>query len=99
MRYTSEILVQLKCYFMKQTTTLKNDLTMIINVLSDMVDNNDLSEKQLEKILEGLFENYAASPAINEKPGKNVVRNIMNYSKALDVIPQPGKGPLTMIIN
>ncbi len=83
---------------MKQSFTLENDLTMMIDLLSEMVDNENISQKQLENAA-GKLLNTMSQKKSNELPSRNVVRNIMNYSRALHVLKPEKSKPFQVIIN
>jgi hypothetical protein len=83
---------------MKQFSTLENDLTMILELLADMVDTRHLTQKQMMHIME----NYFNQPQEDQKallPRKHVVKNIMNYSHSLEVMKAPGKQTMSVIAN
>lgn len=83
---------------MKQFSTLENDLTMILELLTEMVDTRHLTQKQMMHIME----NYFNRPQEDQKafmPGKQVVKNIMNYSHSLEVMKKPGKQAISVIAN
>lgn len=83
---------------MKQSFTLENDLAMILDLLSEMVESKNLTEKQLEQIMEKIFHRYTPSrPTL--QPGKNIVSNLMNYSRALDVMKLQNRNPVHLIRN
>lgn len=98
MRYPFEIYGSIKEKLMKQPFTLENDLAMIIDLLTDMVENKNLSQKQMEQILEKIFKQCNESIP-QETPRKSVVKNIMNYSKALNVLKSNENQSYAMIIN
>lgn len=83
---------------MKQSFTLENDLAMMIDLLSEMVENKNLSQKQLEKVAGKLLNNMKQENG-NKVPSKNIVNNIMNYSRALNVLKPEKSKPFPVIIN
>ncbi len=83
---------------MKQPFTLENDLAMIIDLLSEMIENKNLSQQQMEQIMEKIF-NQCQENIPEEKPTESVVQNIMNYSRALNVLTTNKKQSYTLIIN
>ena len=83
---------------MKQTSTLESELAMIIDLLSDMVESGNIKIEEVDHIIEAFFDKQ--NQKSNEMlPGKNVIKNIMNYSKSLDVMKHPGTEPMITIIN
>lgn len=83
---------------MKHFSTLENDLTMILELLTDMVDTRHLSQEQMMH----LMENYFNQPQEDQKvfmPGNHIVKNIMNYSYSLEVLKKTGKQSISMITN
>ncbi|MBW6477846.1 MAG: hypothetical protein K0B37_00330 [Bacteroidales bacterium] len=83
---------------MKQFSTLENDLTMILELLAEMVDTRHLTQKQMMHIME----NYFNRPQEDHKallPDNQVVKNIMNYSHSLEVMKTPGKQAISVIAN
>jgi hypothetical protein len=83
---------------MKHFSTLDNDLTMILELLSDMVDSRHLSETQMMQIMENYF-NLQAKEEQVVKPSENVVKNIMNYSHSLEVMRLKENQPVGFIVN
>jgi len=83
---------------MKQSFTLENDMAMMIDLLSEMVENKNLSEKQLEKIA-GKLLNSMTNKQSKNVPSKNIVNNIMNYSRALNVLKPEKSKPFPVIVN
>ncbi|MFN3557108.1 MAG: hypothetical protein ACK4VN_14205 [Bacteroidales bacterium] len=83
---------------MKQRSTLENDLTMIIELLSEMVENKHLSRRQLEKIMKSYF-TQDVEPVAGSAPRKHIVNNIMNYSRSLEVYKKDPQAPFSAIIN
>jgi len=97
-RYNVEIDGPIKQKLMKHSSTLENDLTMILEILTEMVDTRQLTENQLMHIMESyLSRSLEVQPEIT--PGNHVVKNIMNYSYSLNVLKTPGKQPIAMIVN
>jgi hypothetical protein len=88
----------IKVLLMKQSFTLENDLAMIIDLLTEMVENKNLSQLQMEQIMENIF-NRCSSDIPQEKPSESVVNTIMNYSKALKVLKSNPNQSFSMIIN
>jgi len=88
----------IKVMLMKQSFTLENDLAMIIDLLTEMVEKKDLSQLQMEQIMEKIF-NHFSSDIEKEEPSESVVKTIMNYSKALTVLKSDPDQSFTMIIN
>jgi len=83
---------------MKQFSTLENDLAMILELLTEMVDKRHLTEKQVMHIMG----NYFNQPQEDQKaymPGNHLVKNIMNYSHSLEVMKRPGKQTISVISN
>ncbi len=83
---------------MKQSFTLENDLTMIIDLLAEMVESKNLSQEQLEQIMETIF-NKCKDEIPPSLPSVSVVKSIMNYSKALHVLKPKENQTFSMIIN
>ena len=83
---------------MKQSFTLENDLAMIIDLLTEMVENKNLSQQQMEQMMEKIF-NQCQENIPPQKPTESVVNNIMNYSRALNVLTTEKKQSYAMIIN
>jgi hypothetical protein len=83
---------------MKQSSTLENDLAMIINLLAEMVECNYISQKKMEQIMDNLF-NHSKNETPMNLPGENVVKSIMNYSKACHVLKTNDKKTYTLIVN
>lgn len=83
---------------MKHFSTLNNDLTMIIELLSDMVDTRHLTHEQMMHLMENYFNRPQEDQEVF-KPGNHVVKNIMNYSLSLEVLKKTGKQPISMIAN
>ncbi|MFW5687735.1 MAG: hypothetical protein ACOCXV_02300 [Bacteroidota bacterium] len=83
---------------MKQPFTLENDLAMLMDLLAEMVDNKNLTQTQMEQILEKVFAKCNVEIP-QSLPSDNVVNNIMNYSKALKVLNPGSNAPYSMIIN
>jgi transcriptional regulator NrdR family protein len=83
---------------MKQSFTLENDMAMMIDLLSEMVESKNLSQKQLEKIAGKLLNNMKQENS-KKTPSKNIVNNIMNYSRALDVLKSEKSKSFPVIIN
>lgn len=98
MRYNREIYGSIKRMSMKQPFTLENDLAMIIDLLTEMVENKNLSQQQMEQIMEKIF-NQCQENIPHEKPTESVVKNIMSYSRALNVLTTEKKQSYAMIIN
>lgn len=82
---------------MKHNSTLENELTMIIELLTEMAELKHLSSRQLENILKSYF-GQDNEQKENTIPGKHVVNNIMNYSRSLEVYKGQAKNH-TVIIN
>ena len=83
---------------MKHYSTLDNDLTMILELLSDMVETRHLSKTQMMQIMENYF-NLQAKEEMAVKPSENVVKNIMNYSHSLQVMRLKENQPVNFIVN
>ncbi|TVQ92927.1 MAG: hypothetical protein EA393_02915 [Bacteroidetes bacterium] len=97
-RYNGEIDGSIKLKLMKHSSTLENDLTMFIEILTEMVETRKLTENQMMQIMESyLNRSKEVQPEVT--PGNHVVNNIMNYSYSLNVLKTPGKQPIAMIVN
>ncbi len=83
---------------MKHSSTLDNDLTMFLELLSDMVETRHLSKTQMMQIMENYF-NLQAEEAQAVKPSEDVVKNIMNYSHSLEVMRLKENQPVKFIVN
>jgi polyhydroxyalkanoate synthesis regulator phasin len=83
---------------MKQTFTIENELAMIIDLLTGMVENGSIKLEEADKIIEEFLEmqNNKSSEML---PGKNVINNIMNYSKSIDVFKHLRIEPTALIVN
>lgn len=86
---------------MKQPFTIENDLAMLIDLLADMVESENLSQNQMELILEKIFQKCEVNKEIPEnQPDENVVSSILSYSRALNVLHVPQKNDsISLIIN
>lgn len=88
----------IKQKLMKQFSTLESELTMILELLTDMVETRHLTQKQMMRIME----NYINQSEEAQKallPGKEIVNNIMNYSYSLEVLKKAGKQSISVITN
>lgn len=83
---------------MKQSFTLENDLTMLIDLLSEMVENKNLTQKQMEQIMEKIFTRFKESIP-DDLPSESTVNTILNYSRALTVLKPDNKASHALIIN
>jgi hypothetical protein len=84
---------------MKQTSTLENDLAIMIDVLAGMVEDKDLSQTQMEKIMEKFFNKKMGEKDTSNLPSQSVVNKILNYSQALRVLKPKNDQVISMIIN
>ncbi len=83
---------------MKQFSTLENELTMILELLADMVETRHLTQKQMMHIMENYI-NQSEEAQKTLLPGKEIVKNIMNYSYSLEVMKKAGKQSISVITN
>jgi polyhydroxyalkanoate synthesis regulator phasin len=83
---------------MKQTFTIENELAMIIDLLTGMVENGSIKLEEADQIIEEFLE-MQNNKSREMLPGTNVINNIMNYSKSLDVFKHPRIKPTTLIVN
>lgn len=83
---------------MKHSSTLENDLTMILEILTEMVETRQLTEIQFMHIMDSYL-NRSLEVQPEFTPGNHVVKNIMNYSYSLNVLKTPGKQSISMIAN
>jgi hypothetical protein len=84
---------------MKQTSTLENDLAIMIDVLAGMVEDKDLSQTQMEKIMEKFFKKKMGEKNTSNLPSPSVVNTILNYSQALRVLKPKKDQVISLIIN
>jgi antitoxin component HigA of HigAB toxin-antitoxin module len=98
MRYTHENYGSIKEMLMEQSFTLENDMAMIISLLTEMVENKNLTDKQMETVMETIFFKMDKEITHNQ-PSESVVNTIMSYSKALRVLKPKKNQTFTMIIN
>jgi hypothetical protein len=83
---------------MKQSSTIENEIAMMINLLVEMVEIKCITQSQMEEIMDQLFQQYKNN-APRKLPGENVVKSIMNYSKALNVLKANDKKTFALIAN
>ncbi len=83
---------------MKQSLTLENELAMIIDLLSEMVENKNLTQQQMEQIMERLFNRFDEKHP-EESPSEQIVKNIMDYSRALTVLNLGKNHPIAVVGN
>jgi hypothetical protein len=83
---------------MKQSYTIENEIAMILDLLTDLVENGSLKINEADQIIKKYIE-MQIRKADDSIPGKGVLNNIMSYSKALDVFKHPVIKPMTMIVN
>jgi hypothetical protein len=83
---------------MKHSFTLENDLTMIINLLAEMVEYKCISQSEMENIMQNIF-NPKKEDMPRKLPSESVVKSIMNYSRALNVLKTNGHRTFTLIVN
>jgi len=88
----------IKLLLMKHSLTLENELAMIIEILSEMVENKNLTNRQMEQIMERFFHRFDEEEA-TESPSDYIVNNIMNYSRALSVLKTNRYQPISVIGN
>jgi hypothetical protein len=83
---------------MEKSFTLENDSAMIISLLTEMVENKNLTEKQMDVVMEKIFLNMDKEIPKN-LPSERVVNTILSYSKALRVLKPKKNQTFSMIIN
>jgi hypothetical protein len=83
---------------MEKSFTLENDSAMIISLLTEMVENKNLTEKQMDVVMEKIFLNMDKEIPKN-LPSERVVNTILSYSKALRVLKPKKNQIFSMIIN
>lgn len=83
---------------MEKSFTIENDSAMIISLLTEMVENKNLSEKQMDVVMEKIFLNMDKEIPKN-LPSESVINTILSYSKALKVLKPKKNQTFTMIIN
>jgi polyhydroxyalkanoate synthesis regulator phasin len=83
---------------MKQTSTIENELAMMIDLLAGMVENGNIKPDEADQIIEE-FLDMQTQKSEEMFPGKHVIKNILNYSKSLDVFKHPGIKPMALIVN
>lgn len=98
MRYNHENYGSINEMRMEQSFTLENDLAMIIGLLTEMVENKNLTEKQMEVVMERIFLNMEKENPQN-LPSEGVVNTILSYSKALKVLKPRKNQTFAMIVN
>ena len=86
---------------MKQPFTIENDLAMLVDLLAEMVESKNLSQHQMELVLEKIFQKCEENKEIPQiQPDENVVNTIMNYSRALNVLHVPqDNARISLIVN
>lgn len=98
-RYTDAMNGSIKYLLMKEFSTLENDLTMILEFLTEMVEKKELTEDEFELIMAGILENHPACNDFRMIPDSHVVRNIMSYSQSVEVMQLPFTGSSCVIVN
>lgn len=83
---------------MKQTFTIEDELAMIIDLLTGMVERGDIKQEDADLMIEQYIE-IQNCKSLKMSPGKSVVNNIMNYSRSLNVWKQHGAKPRALIVN
>jgi hypothetical protein len=83
---------------MKQTFTLENELTMYVELLSEMVRKRIIKKQEMERYLE-LFLKNPNDQAFNQEPGTRTINNLLNYSKSLEVLKPVGEKPHLLVLN
>lgn len=83
---------------MKQTSTIENELAMMIDLLAGMIENGNIKPDEADQIIEEYFD-MQTKKSEELLPGKHVIKNILNYSKSLNVLKHPGFKPMTLIVN
>jgi len=83
---------------MKQTFTIEDDLAMIIDLLTGMVESGEIKQDDADLIIEQYIE-LQTCKSLKMSPGKHVLAGIMNYSRSLCVWQQRGTKPRAIIIN
>ena len=68
---------------MKQFFTLDNELTIINELMNEMVEKKYLTQSQAVKSFQKII-NRSDNQSKDLLPSENVVNRIMNYSKSLD---------------
>ncbi len=68
---------------MKQFLTLENELTIINELMNEMVEKKYLTQTQALKMFQKIMER-SGNHSKDLLPSKQVVNQIMNYSKSLD---------------
>jgi hypothetical protein len=83
---------------MKQPFTLENDLATIFNLLAEMVEYKCISQSEMETIMQNIF-NSNKEDKPSKLPSESVVKSIMNYSRALNVLKTTDKRTFALIVN
>ncbi len=99
LRYTDEMNGSIKYLLMKEFSTLENDLTMILEFLTEMVEKKELTEEEFELIVAGILDKQPARNEARMTPGDQVIKSIMNYSQALELLQLPIAGNHCVIVN
>jgi hypothetical protein len=88
----------IKISLMKHSFTLENDLTLIINLLAEMVEYKCITQSEMENIMQNIFKSNKDDMPV-KLPSESVVKSIMNYSKAVNVLKTGDKRTFTLIVN
>jgi len=88
---------------MKKNYTL-NDLILFAYNETDSVNKNLISKtiksnKKLNTQYKSILKVKKALNSINVSPGKNVINNILNYSRALNILNSKAIGNISLILN